>query len=134
MKKVIFVILIIVCFAINASSATYSRIHYFEVSEANGPIYLPTDIWRSPSQNVNVINAIFYSDSEFLHISFQEDLGYGSIVIYRNGNEITNDNLQMNYGNAVSYDLSECGNGEYVIVITTNDGDTYIGIFIVNNN
>ena len=40
----------------------------------------------------------------------------------------------MNYGNAVSYDLSECGNGEYVIVITTNDGDTYIGIFIVNNN
>ena len=134
MKKVIFVILIIVCFAINASSATYSRIHYFEVSEANGPIYLPTDIWRSPSQNAYAINAIFYSDSEFLHISFQEDLGYGSIVIYRNGNEITNDNLQMNYGNAVSYDLSECGNGEYVIVITTNDGDTYIGIFIVNNN
>lgn len=134
MKKKIFAILIMVCFAINASSVAYSRIHYFEVSEANGFIYLPTDIWRSPSQNVNVINAIFYSDSEFLHISFQEDLGYGSIVIYRNGNEITNDNLQMNYGNAVSYDLSECGNGEYVIVITTNDGDTYIGIFIVNNN
>ena len=134
MKKVIFVILIIVCFAINASSATYSSIHYFEVSEANSCIKFPTDIWRSPSQNAYAINAIFYSDSEFLHISFQEDLGYGSIVIYRNGNEITNDNLQMNYGNAVSYDLSECGNGEYVIVITTNDGDTYIGIFIVNNN
>ena len=134
MKKVIFVILIMACFAINASSATHSSIHYFEVSEANSCIKFPTDIWRSPSQNSYAINAIFYSDSEFLHISFQEDLGYGSIVIYRNGNEITNDNLQMNYGNAVSYDLSECGNGEYVIVITTNDGDTYIGIFIVNNN
>ena len=130
MKKVIFVILIIVCFAINASSATYSRIHYFEVSEANGPIYLPTDIWRSPSQNAYAINAIFYSDSEFLHISFQEDLGYGSIVIYHNGNEIINDNPQMNYGNIVSYNLSEYGNGEYVIVITTNDGDIYIGAFI----
>ena len=130
MKKVIFVILIIVCFAINASSATYSRIHYFEVSEANGPIYLPPDIWRSPSQNAYAINAIFYSDSEFLHISFQEDLGYGSIVIYRDGNEIINDNPQMNYGNIVSYDLSEYGNGEYVIVITTNDGDIYIGAFI----
>ena len=130
MKKVIFVILIIVCFAINASSATYSRIHYFEVSEANGPIYLPTDIWRSPSQNAYAINAIFYSDSEFLHIYFQEDIGYGSIAIYRNGNEIVNDNPQMNYGNIVSYNLSEYGNGEYVIVITTNDGDIYIGAFI----
>ena len=130
MKKVIFVILIIVCLAINASSATYSRIRYFEVSEANGPGYLPTDIWRSPSQNAYAINAIFYSDSEFLHISFQEDLGYGSIAIYRDGNEIINDNPQMNYGNIVSYDLSEYGNGEYVIVITTNDGDIYIGAFI----
>ena len=127
MKKVIFVILIIVCFAINASSATYSRIHYFEVSEANGPIYLPTDIWRSPS------NAIFYSDSEFLHISFQEDLGYGSIAIYRNGNEIVNDNPQMNYGNIVSYNLSEYGNGEYVIVIITGHGDIYLGLFDKNH-
>lgn len=130
MKKVIFIILIIVCFAINASSATYSSIHYFEVSEANSCIKFPTDIWRSPSQNAYAINAIFYSDSEFLYISFQEDLGYGSIAIYRNGNEIINDNPQMNYGNVVSYDLSEYGNGEYVIVITTNDGDIYIGAFI----
>ena len=136
MKKVIFVILIIVCFAINASSATYSRIHYFEVSEANGPIYLPTDIWRSPSQNAYAINAIFYSDSEFLHISFQEDLGYGSIAIYRNGNEINeivNDNPQMNYGNIVSYNLSEYGNGEYVIVIITGHGDIYLGLFDKNH-
>jgi hypothetical protein len=36
----------------------------------------------------------------------------------------------MNYGNIVSYNLSEYGNGEYVIVITTNDGDIYIGAFI----
>ena len=132
MKKVIFVILIIVCFAINASSATYSRIHYFEVSEANGPIYLPPDIWRSPSQNVYAINAIFYSDSEFLNISFQDNLGYGSIVIYYNGNEIINDNSQMNYGNVVSYDLSEYGNGEYTIVIAADYGDIYVGSF--NNN
>lgn len=130
MKKVIFVILIMACFAINASSATHSSIHYFEVSEANSCIKFPTDIWRSPSQNAYAINAIFYSDSEFLHISFQEDLGYGSIAIYRNGNEIVNDNPQMNYGNIVSYNLSEYGNGEYVIVITTNDGDIYIGAFI----
>ena len=129
MKKKIFAILIMVCFAINASSVAYSRIHYFEVSEANGFIYLPTDIWRSPSQNVNDINAIFYSDSEFLHISFQEDLGYGSIVIYHNGNEIINDNPQMYYGNVVSYDLSEYGSGEYVIVISTGHGDIYIGTF-----
>ena len=130
MKKVIFVILIMACFAINASSATHSSIHYFEVSEANSCIKFPTDIWRSPSQNAYAINAIFYSDSEFLHIFFQEDLGYGSIAIYRNGNEIVNDNPQMNYGNIVSYNLSEYGNGEYVIVITTNDGDIYIGAFI----
>ena len=121
MKKVIFVILIIVCFAINASSATYSRIHYFEVSEANGPIYLPTDIWRSPSQNAYAINAIFYSDSEFLHISFQEDLG----------NEIIYDNPHMNSGDVISYDLSEYGNGEYVIVITTGYGDIYVGTFCI---
>ena len=131
MKKKIFAILIMVCFAINASSVAYSRIHYFEVSEANGFIYLPTDIWRSPSQNVNVINAIFYSDSEFLHISFQEDFGYGSIVIYRNGNEIVNDNPYMNYGDVISYDLSEYGNGEYVIVITTGYGDIYVGTFCI---
>jgi len=130
MKKIFFAILFMACFAINASSATYSSIYYFEVSEANSCIKFPTDIWRSPSQNAYAINAIFYSDSEFLHISFQEDLGYGSIVIYRNGNEIINDNPQMNYGNVVSYDLSEYGNGEYVIVITTNDGDIYIGAFI----
>ena len=114
MKKVIFVILIIVCFAINASSATYSRIHYFEVSEANGPIYLPTDIC-----------------SEFLHISFQEDLGYGNIAIYHNGNEIIYDNPHMNYGDVISYDLSEYGNGEYVIVITTGYGDIYVGTFCI---
>ena len=126
MKKVIFVILIMACFAINASSATHSSIHYFEVSEANSCIKFPTDIWRSPSQNSYAINAIFYSDSEFLHISFQEDFGYGSIVIYRNGNEIVNDNPYMNYGDVISYDLSEYGNGEYVIVITTGYGDIYV--------
>ena len=114
MKKVIFVILIIVCFAINASSATYSRIHYFEVSEANGPIYLPTDIWRSPSQN---------------NISFQEDLGYGNIAIYHNGNEIVNENPLMNLGDSVIYNLSEYGCGEYEIVITTADNETYVGLF-----
>ena len=129
MKKVIFVILIMACFAINASSATHSSIHYFEVSEANSCIKFPTDIWRSPSQNSYAINAIFYSDSEFLHISFQEDFGYGSIVIYRNGNEIVNDNPYMNYGDVISYDLSEYGNGEYVIVISTGHGDIYIGTF-----
>ena len=133
MKKVIFVILIIVCFAINASSATHSSIHYFEVSEANSCIKFPTDIWRSPSQNSYAINAIFYSDSEFLHISFQEDLGYGSIVIYRNGNEIVNDNPYMNYGDTASYNLSEYGNGEYVIVITTGYGDIYLGLFDKNH-
>ncbi len=129
MKKVIFVILIIVCFAINASSATYSRIHYFEVSEANGPIYLPTDIWRSPSQNAYAINAIFYSDSEFLHISFQENLGYGNIAIYHNGNEIVNENSLMNLGDSVIYNLSEYGCGEYEIVITTADNEIYVGLF-----
>ena len=129
MKKVIFVILIIVCFAINASSATYSRIHYFEVSEANGPIYLPPDIWRSPSQNAYAINAIFYSDSEFLHISFQEDLGYGNIAIYHNGNEIVNENPLMNLGDSVIYNLSEYGCGEYEIVITTADNEIYVGLF-----
>lgn len=119
------------CFAINASSATHSSIHYFEVSEANSCIKFPTDIWRSPSQNSYAINAIFYSDSEFLHISFQEDFGYGSIVIYRNGNEIVNDNPYMNYGDVISYDLSEYGNGEYVIVITTGYGDIYVGTFCI---
>lgn len=129
MKKVIFVILIIVCFAINASSATYSRIHYFEVSEANGPIYLPTDIWRSPSQNTYAINAIYYSNSGFLNISFQEDLGYGNIAIYHNGNEIVNENPLMNLGDSVIYNLSEYGCGEYEIVITTADNETYVGLF-----
>lgn len=120
------------CFAINASSATYSSIHYFEVSKANSCIKFPTDIWRSPSQNSYAINAIYYSDSEFLNISFQENLGFGSIVIYRNGNEIINDNPQMNYGDFISYDLSEFGSGEYVIVIFTNAGEVYIGTFIIN--
>ena len=129
MKKVIFVILIIVCFAINASSATYSRIHYFEVSEANGPIYLPTDIWRSPSQNTYAINAIYYSNSGFLNISFQEDLGYGNIAIYHNGNEIVNENPLMNLGDSVIYNLSEYGCGEYEIVITTADNEIYVGLF-----
>lgn len=129
MKKVIFVILIMACFAINASSATHSSIHYFEVSEANSCIKFPTDIWRSPSQNSYAINAIFYSDSEFLHISFQEDLGYGSIVIYRNGNEIVNENPLMNLGDSVIYNLSEYGCGEYEIVITTADNEIYVGLF-----
>ena len=130
MKKIIFAILFMACLAINASSATCSSIHYFEVSEANSCIKFPTDIWRSPSQNVNAINAIYYSDSEFLNISFHENLGNGNIAIYRNGNEIIYDNSHMNYGDVISYDLSEYGNGEYVIVITTNDGDIYIGAFI----
>lgn len=131
MKKVIFVILIMACFAINASSATHSSIHYFEVSEANSCIKFPTDIWRSPSQNVSVINAIYYSDSEFLNISFQGNLGNGNIAIYRNGNEIIYDNPHMNYGNVISYDLSEYGNGEYTIVITTGYGDIYVGTFCI---
>lgn len=117
------------CFAINASSATYSRIHYFEVSEANGPIYLPTDIWRSPSQNTYAINAIYYSNSGFLNISFQEDLGYGNIAIYHNGNEIVNENPLMNLGDSVIYNLSEYGCGEYEIVITTADNEIYVGMF-----
>lgn len=131
MKKIIFAVLFMACLAINASSATCSSIHYFEVSEANSCIKFPTDIWRSPSQNVNVINAIYYSDSEFLHISFYENLGNGNIAIYCNGNEIIYDNSNMNYGDVISYGLSEYGNGEYVIIITTNDGDIFIGTLIV---
>lgn len=134
MKKFIFAILIMACFAINASSATYSSIHYFEVSEANSCIKFPTDIWRSPSQNVNAINAIYYSDSEFLNISFQENLGYGSIAIYHNGNEIVYDKPQMNYGDVISYDLSEFGNGKYVIVIITGNGVIHLGSFDNNYN
>lgn len=122
------------CFAISASSATDSSIHYFEVSEANSFIKFPTDIWRSPSQNSYAINAIYYSDSEILNISFQENLGYGSIVIYYNGNEIINDNSQMNYGNVVSYNLSEYGNGEYVVMITAGYGDIYVGTFDRSNS
>ena len=125
MKKIIFVILIMVCFASNASSATFSNIKYFTVST----ITFPDEILRSPSQNSYAINAIYYSDFEFLNIFFLENLGFGSIVIYRNGNEIINDNPQMNYGNVVSYDLSEYGNGEYMIVITTGYGDIYVGTF-----
>lgn len=125
MKKIIFVILIMVCFASNASSATFSNIKYFTVST----ITFPDEILRSPSQNAYAINAIYYSDSELLNISFHENLGYGNIAIYRNGNEIIYDNPQMNYGNVVSYDLSEYGNGEYVIMITTGHGDIYVGSF-----
>ena len=125
MKKIIFVILIMVCFASNASSATFSNIKYFTVST----ITFPDEILRSPSQNSYAINAIYYSDFGFLNIFFLENLGFGSIVIYRNGNEIINDNPQMNYGNVVSYDLSEYGNGEYIIVITTGYGDIYVGTF-----
>lgn len=120
-----------ICFAVNASSATYSGIHHFEVSEANSSIKFPTDIWRSPSQNAYAINAIYYSDSGSLNIFFQENFSCGSIVIYCNGNEIINDNLQMNYGDVASYDLSEYENGEYVIVINTGHGDIYVGTFCI---
>ena len=113
MKKIIFVILIMVCFASNASSATFSNIKYFTVST----ITFPDEILRSPSQNSYAINAIYYSDFEFLNISFLENLGFGSIVIYRNGNEI----------------ISEFGSGEYVIVITTGYGDIYVGTFDKNH-
>ena len=129
MKKIIFVILIMVCFASNASSATFSNIKYFTVST----ITFPDEILRSPSQNSYAINAIYYSDFEFLNISFLENLGFGSIVIYRNGNEIINDTPQMNYGDFISYDLSEFGSGEYVIVITTGYGDIYVGTFDKNH-
>ena len=114
-----------VCFASNASSATFSNIKYFTVST----IAFPDEILRSPSQNSYAINAIYYSDTKLLNISFHENLGYGNIAIYRNGNEIIFDNPQMNYGNVVYYDLSEYGNGEYVIVITTGYGDIYVGSF-----
>ena len=130
MKKIIFVILIMVCFASNASSATFSNIKYFTVST----ITFPDEILRSPSQNSYAINAIYYSDSEFLNISFQENLGYGSIAIYHNGNEIVYDNPQMNYGDVISYDLSEFGNGKYVIVIITGNGVIHLGSFDNNYN
>ncbi len=127
MKKIIFVILIMVCFASNASSATFGNIKYFTVST----ITFPDEILRSPSQNSYAINAIYYSDTKLLNISFLKNLGYGNIAIYRNGNEIIFDNSQMNYGNVVSYDLSEYGNGEYVIVIATSYGDIYVGTFCI---
>lgn len=119
-----------VCFASNANSATFSNIKFFTVST----ITFPDEILRSPSQNPYAINAIYYSDFEFLNISFLENLGFGSIVIYRNGNEIIYDNPQMNYGNVVSYDLSEYGNGEFVIVIITGFGDIYVGTLYRNYN
>ena len=37
----------------------------------------------------------------------------------------------MNSGDVISYDLSEYGNGEYVIVITTGYGDIYVGTFCI---
>lgn len=131
MKKKIFAILVMASLAFNVCSATLGSINYFTVSVDGSDMSFPTQpSGRGPAQNEYDIYAVYNSAYDTLYISFQEKLGYSSIVLYRNGNEIIYDNSHMNYGDVISYDLSEYGNGEYVIVITTNDGDIYIGAFI----
>ena len=131
MKKKIFAILVMASLAFNVCSATLGSINYFTVSVDGSDMSFPTQpSGRGPAQNEYDIYAVYNSAYDTLYISFQEKLGYSSIVLYRNGNEIIYDNSHMNYGDVISYDLSEYGNGKYVIVITTNDGDIYIGAFI----
>ena len=132
MKKKIFAILVMASLAFNVCSATLGSINYFTVSVDGSDMSFPTQpSGRGPAQNEYDIYAVYNSAYDTLYISFQEKLGYSSIVLYRNGNEIIYDNLQMNYGNVVSYDLSEYGKGEYVIVITTGYGDIYVGTFCI---
>jgi len=134
MKKKIFAILFMASLAFNVCSATLGSINYFTVSVDGSDMSFPAQpSGRGPAQNIYDVYAVYNSGYETLCISFQEELGCGSIILYRNGNEIIYDNTQMNYGDVISYDLSEYGNGEYVIVITTNNGEIYIGFLNIDS-
>lgn len=133
MKKV-FAFLILVSMAIKASSATCSSIIYFTVMVYDSGISFPRPIWRAPAQNGNIFKAFYNSDAKVLYISFLDDIGNGNIFIYNNGDEIFNNNLQMNSGEVVSYDLSDYDNGEYEINITLSNGITYIGYLLRDDN
>ena len=132
MKKKVFAILLMVCFAIHASSATCNNQSYFTVT-VSGIGFGPRPVKRIPSKKT-IINAIYNIDEKLLIISFLKNLGNGNIVINCDGYEIINEELTMNIGEYISYDLSQYNNGEYEICITTDDRQIYIGTFNQNSN
>ena len=96
MKKKIFAILVMASLAFNVCSATLGSINYFTVSVDGSDMSFPTQpSGRGPAQNEYDIYAVYNSAYDTLYISFQEKLGYSSIVLYRNGNPMTFLNTEM---------------------------------------
>ena len=73
------------------------------------------------------VYAVFDTTLSTLSISVSSIIVVNNIGIYKNGELIINDTLPTFY-----YDLSFYGSGEYTIILNTNSGIIYTGLFSVN--
>ena len=73
------------------------------------------------------VYAVFDTTISTLSISVSSSIVVNNIEIYKDGYLIISDTIPTLY-----YDLSSYGNGDYTIILNTNSGITYTGLFSVN--
>ncbi len=127
MKKKICAIFILAVSVLNTSPAAICMDH--EKNDSDIDIILRPVERTLIITEKEVINAKYNLNNGILYISFERNIDNVNIVVYDNGNEIINDNLQVNSDNTIAYNISGYDYGEYKIVITTEDGDIYVGTF-----
>ena len=131
MSKKMYAMSILAILALNVNHATACcGINYCAESIEHSDIdIILTPVDRGPIIMEKIISAKCNVYNKTLNIMFWRNLGYGNIVVCHNGHEIINDYSQMITGDSVTYNLSRYGSGEYELVVTTGDGNTYVGTF-----
>lgn len=93
-------------------------------------------------KNIGIRHAPYYGapvtssyspELKTLTVWFHYNMEDAEIIITKNGEEVSDNVFCMNANDAVEYDLSECGEGEYAVYVQINGELQMTNIFLKGN-
>lgn len=116
------------CFAVN----TDGQIYYFDVQIVDKTLPFPPEKPRKPAQTSNVLDAMYDVTTNVLQLYFKQDIENLSISIKCDDKYIVSDNFFINAGDSLFFSFVENNFIECEIIISTINGESYIGYFVNN--
>jgi len=124
-------IVILLAFGISsqicAQDLNYENITYRMVCISNKDLK-NIGIRHAPYHGAPVTSS-YSPELKTLTVWFHYDMEDAEIIITKNGEEVSNNVFCMNANDAVEYDLSECGEGEYAVYVQVNGNMQLIDIY-----
>lgn len=105
------------------NNISFNKIH---ITLSNG------DLNRAPYHGAPVTSS-YSPELKTLTVWFHYNMEDAEIIITKNGEEVSDNVFCMNANDAVEYDLSECGEGEYAVYVQINGELQMTNIFLKGN-